>query len=127
MGKVVWTGQLLVQESVSRETHMPIPIDNELTAQTQYFHTSVSLQQSANVTITLPFSVAKVLYVKGRYSEATLTLEEGDPAIVGCSINGAADINATELVIFNTSITALNVENKDTSYDITVEIAAVGA
>lgn len=121
MGKVVWTGQLLVQESVSRETHLPIPIDSDLTAQTQYFHTQVSLAGNANQTITLPFSVATVLYVKGKFTATGLK------ASVGIAINGAADIDTSEMVIFNTGITSLNVENNSATLAILVEIAAVGA
>jgi hypothetical protein len=118
--RVDFTGQILVSESASKSNHIARAIDAVLSTPTGYYHTQVQLvATSGTATITTGLTTCLMVYVR-----AVSVVDGVTPAQITATLKGEA-IKAQEIVLFNTDITTIVLDNAN-AFAVLVEVAAAG-
>lgn len=123
--KAILSGQFLISE-VNAENKVPIILESKVINLSKHFNANITISPlTLNTQVILNMSIAKVLYVKARY-----TSDKTDAAIrvnlveTGVSVL-SNDIRCSELLLLNSKVTEVYIDNDLTS-EVEIQIVAAG-
>ncbi len=125
--KSILTGQLLVSDSaVQGQNKIAKALDSKITGLTNYQHVNVSLPKlTLNQSVNLNFSNIKMLYMKSKKTSDGSDLQIRINVTVNDTSVSLNDVPCSEIILFNTDIAAVSLDN-DTVSDAEVEIIIAG-